>query len=44
MPLLTGPAPSLADIIEAIEQISPDSAVWALHHSRVPHVLATPWL
>ena len=37
------PAQVHADIIEAIEWICPDSAAWALHHSRVPHVLANPW-
>ncbi|OXE37174.1 MAG: hypothetical protein CGW95_03240 [Phenylobacterium zucineum] len=37
------PAQFHDDIIEAIRWICPDSADWALHHSRVPHVLANPW-
>jgi hypothetical protein len=37
------PAKLHDDIIEAIRWICTDSADWALHHSRVPHVLANPW-
>lgn len=37
------PARKHADIIEAISWICPDSANWALAHSRVPYVLANPW-
>jgi hypothetical protein len=32
-----------ADLIAAIGWICGDSSAWALHHSRVPYVLANPW-
>lgn len=32
-----------AEIIETIGWMCPDSAAWALEHSRVPYVLDNPW-
>lgn len=37
------PAQMHDEIIQAIAWICPDSAAWALEHSRIPHVLANPW-
>jgi len=37
------PAQMHAEIIEAIGWMCPDSAAWALHHSRVDYVLENPW-
>lgn len=37
------PAKMHGEIIEAIAWICPESAAWALEHSRVPYVLQNPW-